>query len=112
MGGLRIDEVSINKDLDNLLTEIFSGRVVRKDLTKMLKEGANVPVFVLEYLPVTYCAYDDEDVINQGMQNVKRILAENYVRPDEAENIKYKIKPPQQYFLRPSVWFERPHSDN
>lgn len=54
----------------------------------MIKEGANVPVYVLEYLLGMYCASDDEEIIEKGIQNVKTILAENYVRPDEAEKIK------------------------
>src|SRR5262249_16703189 len=67
--------------LDDLLNQHFAGRVVRKDLTKLVKEGANVPVYVLEYLLGTYCASNDEEVIQEGLQTVKRILAENYVRP-------------------------------
>ena len=63
-----------NEDLDSLLNKYFSGRVVRKDLTKQLKEGANVPVYVLEYLLGMYCASDDVEVVNLGMENVKRIL--------------------------------------
>lgn len=78
--------------LDELLNRYFAGRVVRKDLTKLVKEGANVPVYVLEYLLGTYCASNDEEVIQEGLQTVKRILAENYVRPDEAEKIKSTIK--------------------
>jgi len=81
-----------NEDLDSLLNKYFSGRVVRKDLTKQLKEGANVPVYVLEYLLGMYCASDDVEVVNLGMENVKRILTENYVRPDEAEKVKSVIR--------------------
>jgi ATP-dependent Lon protease len=66
--------------------------VVRKDLTKLLKEGANVPVFVLEYLLGMYCAVEDEEVIADGMKTVKSILADNYVRPDESEKVKSRIK--------------------
>jgi len=80
------------KNIDELLNEHFAGRVVRKDLTKLLKEGANVPVYVLEYLLGMYCASDDEEVIQEGLKSVKNILAENYVRPDEAEKVKSKIK--------------------
>ena len=78
--------------LDKKLNEHFAGRVVRKDLTKKIKEGANVPVYVLEYLLGMYCATDDEDSINEGVERVKRILADNFVRPDEAEKIKSKIR--------------------
>ena len=81
-----------DKDLDQLLNESFAGRVVRKDLTKLIKEGANVPVYVLEYLLGMYCASDDDEVIEQGLNNVKTILAENYVRPDEAEKVKSLVR--------------------
>ena len=79
-------------DLNQKLNEHFAGRVVRKDLTKKIKEGANVPVYVLEYLLGMYCATDDEESINEGVERVKKILAENFVRPDEAEKVKSKIK--------------------
>ncbi|MDB4303578.1 protease Lon-related BREX system protein BrxL, partial [Desulfosarcina sp.] len=78
--------------IDVLLNIHFAGKVVRKDLTKLLKEGANVPVYVLEYLLGMYCAVEDEEVIQEGMKTVKNILSENYVRPDEAEKVKSKIK--------------------
>ncbi len=78
--------------VDDLLLQRFAGRVVRKDLTKLVKEGANVPVYVLEYLLGMYCASDDEEIVRDGMETVKTILAENYVRPDEAEKVKSKIK--------------------
>ena len=67
--------------IDTLLNEHFQGKVVRKDLTKFLKEGANVPVYVLEYLLGMYCASDDEEVIQEGITSVKDILSKNYVRP-------------------------------
>jgi len=79
-------------DLDKLLNTHFGGRVVRKDLTKRIKEGANVPVYVLEYLLGMYCASDDQAVIDVGLKNVKTILAENYVRPDEAEKVKSLVR--------------------
>ena len=69
------------------LRENFDGRIVRKDLTKKIKEGANVPVYVLEFLLGQYCSSDDDEVIERGVQNVKRILADNFVRPDEAQKI-------------------------
>ncbi|MFP3983860.1 MAG: protease Lon-related BREX system protein BrxL [Desulfurivibrionaceae bacterium] len=77
---------------DKLLNTNFAGRVVRKDLTKLLKEGGNVPVYVLEYLLGMYCAVEDEDEIAHGLERVKNILSQNYVRPDEAEKVKSKIK--------------------
>lgn len=85
-------DTTSDQDLDQLLNNYFSGRVVRKDLTKLIKEGANVPVYVLEYLLGMYCASDDAEVIDQGLSNVKNILAENYVRPDEAEKIKSLVR--------------------
>ena len=84
-------------DLDKKLNTYFAGRVVRKDLTKLIKEGANVPVYVLEYLLGMYCATDDEESIHEGVRRVKKILAENFVRPDEAEKVKSKIKEIGQY---------------
>ena len=80
------------KDLDRKLNNCFPGKVVRKDLTKKIKEGANVPVYVLEYLLGMYCATDDNAAIEEGIKTVKRILADNFVRPDEAEKIKSKIR--------------------
>ena len=65
----------------------FQGKIVRKDLTKKIKEGANVPVYVLEFLLGQYCSSDDEEIIQAGVENVKQILANNYVRPDEAQKI-------------------------
>ena len=81
-----------SSDLDALLNEHFAGKIVRKDLTKLVKEGANVPVFVLEYLLGNYCSSQDEHVIADGLQTVKRVLAENFVRPDEAEKVKSLIR--------------------
>ncbi len=83
---------TIDTSLDDLLNRNFPGKVVRKDLTKLVKEGANVPVYVLEYLLGNYCASNDEAIIKEGLQTVKKILAENYVRPDEAEKVKSIIK--------------------
>ena len=85
-------ELANDKELDQLLNEHFAGRVVRKDLTKLIKEGANVPVYVLEYLLGMYCASDDPEIIEQGLRNVKTVLAENYVRPDEAEKVKSLVR--------------------
>ena len=69
------------------LREHFDGKIVRKDLTKKIKEGANVPVYVLEFLLGQYCSSDDDEIIDKGVKNVKRILADNFVRPDEAQKI-------------------------
>lgn len=69
------------------LRQNFDGKIVRKDLTKKIKEGANVPVYVLEFLLGQYCSSDDDKVIEQGVQNVKHILADNFVRPDEAQKV-------------------------
>ena len=86
------EQTPIDPSLDLLLNRHFAGKVVRKDLTKLLKEGANVPVYVLEYLLGSYCASNDEAVIQDGLKTVKRILAENYVRPDEAEKVKSTVR--------------------
>lgn len=74
------------------LSEFFPGKIVRKDLTKKIKEGANVPVYVLEYLLGMYASSLDETLVEKGVENVKNILARNYVRPDEAEKVKAKIR--------------------
>ena len=69
------------------LRRYFDGKIVRKDLTKKIKEGANVPVYVLEFLLGQYCSSDDPDVIEEGVNSVKHILSDNFVRPDEAQKI-------------------------
>ena len=74
------------------LRKNFDGKIVRKDLTKKIKEGANVPVYVLEFLLGQYCSSDDEKVIEQGVQNVKRILADNFVRPDESQKVLSRLR--------------------
>ena len=78
--------------LDQKAFELFSGRVVPKGATKKIKDSANVPTYVLEYLLGNYCTSDDEVEVEAGIEQVKRILSDNYVRPDEAEQIKAKIK--------------------
>ena len=95
-----------NRDLDALLNDKFAGKIVRKDLTKLVKEGANVPVFVLEYLLGNYCASQDEETIKEGLQTVKRILKENFVRPDEAEKIKSLIREKGTYKVIDKVTVE------
>lgn len=74
-------------EIKRKLRDNFDGYIVRKDLTKSIREGANVPVYVLEYLLGQYCNSDDQDIIDEGIENVKRILRDNYVRPDEAQKI-------------------------
>ena len=76
-----------NMVIDQKLRQYFDGRIVRKDLTKSIKEGANVPVYVLEFLLGQYCSSDDEEIIEKGVQNVKRILSDNFVRPDESQKV-------------------------
>ena len=83
---------SSSEIIKNKLRQHFNGKIVRKDLTKKIKEGANVPVYVLEFLLGQYCSSDDDEVIEQGIQNVKRILADNFVRPDEAQKILSKLR--------------------
>ena len=83
----QIDESSTREVIRVKLREHFDGRIVRKDLTKKIKEGANVPVYVLEFLLGQYCSSDDPEVIEQGVQRVKHILSDNFVRPDEAQKI-------------------------
>ena len=84
-------EASFNEDPNAViyrkLRRHFDGKIVRKDLTKKIKEGANVPVYVLEFLLGQYCSSDDPEIIEEGVENVKRILADNFVRPDEAQKI-------------------------
>lgn len=83
---------STREAIKEKLRQYFDGKIVRKDLTKKIKEGANVPVYVLEFLLGQYCCSDDEEVIEQGVQKVKRILADNFVRPDEAQKILTKLR--------------------
>ncbi|WP_294379788.1 protease Lon-related BREX system protein BrxL [uncultured Senegalimassilia sp.] len=86
-------------NLDAKIVEAFPGKVVRKDLTAVMKRGANVPTFVLEYLLGMYCSTDDPGMVEQGLARIRKILAENYVRPDESERIKSKIWELRQYTI-------------
>ena len=86
-------------EFDAKVLENFPGKAVRKDLTALMKKGANVPTYVLEYLLGMYCATDDEDAIEIGLRKIKRILSENYVRPDQSEYVKSKIKENGQYTI-------------
>jgi len=95
-------EQEFGNGTDDLLEKLytyFTGKIVRKDLTKKIKEGANVPVYVLEYLLGMYCSSRNEDEIEAGVQNVKQILAENYVRPDEAQKIISKLRERGSYTI-------------
>jgi ATP-dependent Lon protease len=96
---MKMADIDSNTELDNKLNTYFPGKVVRKDLTKLMKVGHNVPVYVLEYLLGSNCATDDEDLIKEGVKKVKNILSENYVRPDEAELIKSKIRETGYYTI-------------
>jgi len=79
------------------LRENFGGSIVRKDLTKKIKEGANVPVYVLEFLLGQYCSSDDEEIIQKGVETVKKILSDNFVRPDEAQKILSNLRSKGSY---------------
>ncbi len=85
--------------LDRKIIENFSGKVVRKDLTALMKKGTNVPTYVLEYLLGMYCSTDDEEIIQAGIERIKKILSENYVRPDQSEYVKSKIRETGQYTI-------------
>ena len=91
-----MDEYAHSDDTRQLikdkLRQYFDGKIVRKDLTKHIKEGANVPVYVLEFLLGQYCSSDDEEVIADGIKTVKQILSDNFVRPDEAQKILSKLR--------------------
>ena len=81
-----------NAVINKKLRDYFDGKIVRKDLTKKLREGANVPVYVLEFLLGQYCSSEDEDVVSQGLGNVKKILEENFVRPDETQKALSRLR--------------------
>lgn len=86
------DGESSRETIKQKLRQVFDGRIVRKDLTKKIKEGANVPVYVLEFLLGQYCGSDDPEIIEAGIDRVKHILADNYVRPDEAQKVLSKLR--------------------
>jgi ATP-dependent Lon protease len=86
-------------ELDHKAVELFSGKIVRKDLTALMKRGANVPTFVLEYLLGMYCSTEDDEIVEEGVERIRKILTDNYVRPDESETIKSKIKELGQYTI-------------
>ncbi len=84
--------LSVRERIKDKLRQNFDGKIVRKDLTKKIKEGANVPTYVLEFLLGQYCSSDDDEIVAKGVENVKRILADNYVRPDESEKVLSKLR--------------------
>lgn len=84
--------IGIMIELDSKLLDQFKGYVVRKDVVRSVKGGANVPVFVLEYLLANSCSTDDEEKIQEGIDNVKRVLRDHYVNPDEATLVQAKIR--------------------
>lgn len=96
---ISIDNNDKRQILKSKLREHFDGKIVRKDLTKMIKEGANVPVYVLEFLLGQYCSSDDEFVIEKGLETVKKILSDNFVRPDESQKILSTLREKQTYTI-------------
>ena len=79
-------------DLQHKIMDAFIGKVVRKDLAFLVKGGLPVPTYVLEYLLGQYCASDDEEIINEGLEKVKSVIKNNYVHRAEAETVKGKIR--------------------
>lgn len=117
MSDLALDTTTVaeNNQADELTEKLhtyFAGKIVRKDLTKKIKEGANVPVYVLEYLLGMYCSSRNEDEIEAGVQNVKQILAENYVRPDEAQKIISKLRERGSYTVIDKVSVKLNYKDD
>ena len=91
---------------DEKVVDNFPGKAVRKDLTSLMKKGANVPTYVLEYLLGMYCATDDEEAIETGFGKIRKILSENYVRPDQSEYVKSKIKENGQHTIIDKITVE------
>ncbi|WP_304645762.1 BREX system Lon protease-like protein BrxL, partial [uncultured Dubosiella sp.] len=99
-----MDETAANREvIKEKLREHFDGKIVRKDLTKKIKEGANVPVYVLEFLLGQYCNSDDEAIIQAGVEKVKKILSDNFVRPDEAQKILSILRQKGSYSVIDSI---------
>lgn len=86
------ENVCDERSYDERLKDVFQGKIVRKDLTKKIKEGANVPVYVLEFLLGQYCSSNDPEIIESGVETVKHILSDNFVRPDEAQKILSRLR--------------------
>lgn len=87
-----MDTQDIREIIKDKMRQNFAGKIVRKDLTKKIKEGANVPVYVLEFLLGQYCSSDDPELIEKGVESVKHILADNFVRPDEAQKVLSQLR--------------------
>ena len=79
-------------ELDRKVNQVFAGRVVRKDLVRQVKVGANVPTYVLEYLLGKYCATDDPVAVEAGLRLVNHTLADSVIRPDEAMKAQSRVK--------------------
>lgn len=92
---------STREIIKDKLRQNFDGKIVRKDLTKKIKEGANVPTYVLEFLLGQYCSSDDDAIIQKGVENVKRILADNYVRPIDYNWGELHLYSPTHYEIDP-----------
>src|SRR5512133_3896431 len=91
------NQTAIRDALDDKVNRLFAGKVVRKDLVRNVKVGANVPVFVLEFLLGKYCASSDELAIQMGVQVVNDTLANNYIRPDESAKAQSNVKENGKY---------------
>src|SRR5437667_11254483 len=94
---MSIGTVPARDTLDDKANQLFAGKVVRKDLVRKVKVGANVPVFVLEFLLGKYCASSDELAIQMGLQVVNDTLTNNYIRPDESAKAQSKVKESGKY---------------
>src|ERR1700722_8826700 len=86
-------------ELDRKAASVFAGKVVRKDLVRKVKVGANIPVFVLEYLLGKYCATDDPAAIDAGLRVVNTTISSNFVRPDEANKVQSIVKDKSKHTL-------------
>jgi ATP-dependent Lon protease len=91
------DAVQVAEEFDRKIARVFAGKVVRKELVRKLKFGSTVPVYVLEYLLGRYCATDDPAAVEAGLRIVNSTLAENFVRPDEANKAQSLVKEKGQY---------------
>ena len=98
--------MAVLNELDKKLLEHFRGYVVKKDLVLSIKVGANVPVFVLEYLIANSCSTDDDEKIRTGMENVKKVLSEHYVNPEESSLIHSKIREKGSYKIIDKITVE------